>query len=264
MRILPFLSLLVTRPADAYGRFEGLTDSTLEILTRSRSNPVYQPLPLRMVSEATESIIGTPLSPFFSEPALVDIEKDVRRRLDDLPSDAPFPRFSNGDFNLARLCYSVCRLLRPRRVIETGVCYGVTTAFLLQALQQNTCGQLDSIDLPPLGKRNTEFVGIVVPSTIRSRWKLHRGTSKRKLPLLLRDLGSVDLFIHDSLHTYRNMRRELTSIMPYLSKPSFVISDDIECNHAFDEWVTASRPRYFATMQEENKSSLIGIAIFDR
>ncbi|MGQ9581877.1 MAG: class I SAM-dependent methyltransferase [Armatimonadota bacterium] len=52
---------------------------------------------------------------------------------------------------------------------------------------------------------------------------------------LLPQLGRLDLFIHDGLHSYWNIRRELDMITPYLSRPTVVITDDIESNTAFSE-----------------------------
>ena len=92
-----------------------------------------------------------------------------------LPPDAPFSLFHNGDFGLGRLCYMLVRVTRPSSVVETGVCYGVTSAFLLQAIRVNGNGCLHSIDFPPFGQSGDEFVGRLVPEQLRSYWRLHRG-----------------------------------------------------------------------------------------
>src|SRR5437868_3189781 len=204
MRILKFLSLLATRPADAYGRMEGITDSRLEPLWVRP--PTYEVSSLELAKSRLKTY-DIHLDPYLSDLALVAIQTQVQRELERLPGDAPFRRELNGDFALARLCYAVVRSLRPRRVVETGVCYGVTTAFLLQALAQNGTGNLYSIDLPPLGKDSDRFVGKVVPHELRNNWTLRFGASKSLLPRLLTELDTVDIFVHDSLHTYRNMRR---------------------------------------------------------
>jgi len=72
----------------------------------------------------------------------------------------------------------------------------------------------------------------------------------------------VDFFIHDSLHTSRNMMRELRTITPYLSRPSLVISDDIEGNCAFGEWAEDVKPAFCAVLQEPSKISKLGVAAF--
>ena len=51
-------------------------------------------------------------------------------------------------FEAAHLLYAVCRLIRPRIVVETGVAAGVSSAFILKALEDNSYGILHSIDEP--------------------------------------------------------------------------------------------------------------------
>jgi predicted O-methyltransferase YrrM len=45
----------------------------------------------------------------------------------------------------------------------------------------------------------------------------------------------VDLFVHDSLHTYRNMRREFELVWPRLRTGGVILADDVERNRAFGE-----------------------------
>ncbi len=53
------------------------------------------------------------------------------------------------DFRFYRVAiYAIVRAMRPTSVIETGVLHGLTSAFILRALEQNRAGRLTSIDLP--------------------------------------------------------------------------------------------------------------------
>ena len=70
----------------------------------------------------------------------------------------------------------------------------------------------------------------------------------------------MDLFIHDSLHTYRNIRFELEQITPHLGNPSVVLVDDIEGNSAFEEWVRETQLRSNFILAEDGKRSLMGFA----
>src|SRR4051794_1951743 len=96
--------------------------------------------------------------------------------------------------------YLLVRSLKPEVVVETGVCYGASSAYILQALKDNGRGELYSIDLgnSPDEPPNDYFV----PRPLRDRWHLIIGDSKDELPQLLERLGRIDLFHHDSLHTY--------------------------------------------------------------
>jgi predicted O-methyltransferase YrrM len=84
------------------------------------------------------------------EPSLKEVEEDTRRLLEDIRGGDPFsPRWA-ADSRFARLGYLLCRLISPSVVLETGVAYGVSSVFILKALEVNDRGILHSVDLPPL------------------------------------------------------------------------------------------------------------------
>jgi hypothetical protein len=260
MKLLQFASLIVTRPSEAYGRLEGLVDSRVDPF-RVKSVR-YQSKDFEEAIAGLSSALGRDLCALLSEPGLCEIEDEILRGIERLPKDAPFGLFQNGDMNLARLCYVLARVLRPQTVLETGVCYGVTTSFLLQALQVNGSGNLHSIDLPPLGDHALDFVGRLVPERLRNIWSLHRGVSRILQPRLLKQLRRVDLFVHDSLHTYRNILRELNMVTPVLPPVAAVLADDIEGNPAFANWTSRVHPTYCGVVHESSKNSLLGVALF--
>ncbi|MBI4641065.1 MAG: class I SAM-dependent methyltransferase [Candidatus Tectomicrobia bacterium] len=254
------LSLLLGRPLEFYDRVLMILAVRLK---RLRARPVvYETREWQEVIRGMEKSLSKKLGTFLDEPSLAEITEEVRWRRQKNLSQAPFSLTNNADFNLARLCYIVCRATRPAIVLETGVAYGVTSAFILKALEVNGCGFLHSVDLPPLGRDTDQFVGILIPEALKHRWRLYRGMSKRVLPRLLPRLGRVDFFIHDSLHTYRNVRKEFQVIAPYLTSQSIVIADDVDKNQAFHEWVTKARPAFWATMRETEKKNLFGVSVF--
>jgi len=55
--------------------------------------------------------------------------------------------------------YIVCRLTTPKIVVETGVEHGISTSFILEALEDNNKGFLYSVDFPPEGIQS----GWIVP-----------------------------------------------------------------------------------------------------
>jgi predicted O-methyltransferase YrrM len=207
-------------------------------------------------------LLGADLEAVLCEEELRLVEKHVTCGIRALPENAPFPLFHNGDFGLARLCYMLVRVARPASIVETGVCYGVTSAFLLQALRVNGGGCLHSIDLPPLAKRGDEFVGRLVPQDLRAGWRLHRGRSVDMLPEVARELRQIDFFLHDSLHTYRNMRHEFEIVTPFLAPQAVVVADDVQGNSAFNDWASRAQPSYSGVLQERSKQSLLGLAVW--
>jgi len=190
-------------PSDFFDRIEAIITTNIEpFLMRKEHQSVRR---LEEVYTNIEKIFKASID--WSEAD--EVEQELRSRITNLGASAPFRTSHNADFSLARMAFALCRLLKPEVVVETGVAYGVMSSFILKAMACNQLGQLISIDLPPLGKHSDRFVGFLIPEQYKSRWKLHRGSSRRLLPALLPQLGRVNFFIHDSLHTYWNIRREL-------------------------------------------------------
>jgi hypothetical protein len=201
------------------------------------------------------------MNEIIQEPGLIEIESKVGSLVDSELVRSPFRISHNAEFTLARVCYLVCRGLCPNVVLETGVAHGVTSAFILQALAVNGRGVLHSVDLPPLGAHGDDFVGILIPRDLRPNWRLHRGTTKRVLPRLLPSLAAVDIFIHDSLHTYRHMAWEFRTVTPFLTRRCAIISDDVDGNAAFSDYLACSDPTFSFVAKEGKKESLFGASI---
>lgn len=86
-------------------------------------------------------------------------------------------------------------------------------------------GKLYSIDLgnPPDEPGNDFFVR----PAHRQHWQLIVGDSRVELPQLLQRLGEIDLFHHDSLHTYEHMMWEYQTAFEHLSPSGALSSDDV-------------------------------------
>lgn len=145
--------------------------------------------------------------------------------------------------------YALVRLIRPDCVVETGVMAGMSSRFILLAMQKNDHGVLHSIDLPnqdvelePGGARQRDVMsggrptGFLVPEQLRARWRLHLGDARELLPGLLTELKLVDVFIHDSLHSYDHMMFEFKTAWPHIRPGGVMFSDDINYNQAFAEF----------------------------
>jgi len=152
----------------------------------------------------------------------------------------------NTDIASASLYYALLRSAKPDTVVETGVANGLSSAANLFALEQNGTGKLYSIDLPnsstsepdkpvPYVPEGAE-VGWLVPDDLRKRWKLILGDAKDLLPKILEELDEVDLFIHDSLHTYGHMLWECRTVWPHLKANGILIVHDADWNNAFDDF----------------------------
>lgn len=130
--------------------------------------------------------------------------------------------------------YAAIRAFQPEIVVETGVANGVSSSYLLLALEKNSRGRLYSLEVGdrsylPEGKPN----GWIVPNFLRPRWEMRVGDSKVLLPALLRELRRSDVFIHDSLHTYDHMLWEFRAAYPFLPDGGLLFADDALWNDAF-------------------------------
>lgn len=192
------------------------------------------------------------------EPSLEELESSLDRQWSELKRVIPFSAAHRGTATLGRLCYAVCRRLRPSRVVETGVAYGVTSAYVLQALAANGQGELLSVDLPPLGPHAEENVGCLIPPHLRTRWNLTRGSAKKVLPRMLQEAGSIDMFVHDSLHTYSHMQWELKIALAALRPGGALIVDDIQGNRAFEEAARDSRVASWFVIRQDGKNAVCG------
>ena len=152
---------------------------------------------------------------------------------------------NNLNTTLGKWMYCLVRVLKPETIVETGVSHGLSSWIILNALHKNNTGKLYSIDFPNhdtnedynLVKTNFK-TGWAVPEILKSKWELILGKSEDVLPHLLPRLNKIDLFFHDSEHTYKNMKWEFTTVLPYLKKDGIIVSDDVQKNYAFRDFVT--------------------------
>jgi hypothetical protein len=185
---------------------------------------------------------------------------------------ATFKGWNDGDTGLVRAIWCLIRHLSPERVVETGVAHGVTSRIVLEALEKNGSGHLWSIDRPPIEPEWKAHIGLAVDTNLRHRWTYIAGSSRRRLPRLLSQLGEIDLFIHDSLHSERNVRFEMDRAWSVLRPSGAIVVDDIDVNRGFHSF-TNEYPGHASMVCEAeplrpdlrrfNKRGLFGVVLAD-
>lgn len=195
---------------------------------------------------------------------LIDVFQD-EEKVQSVMKEADDAVFMKGEFSYGQSCnyqvlflYGYVRLAKPDTVVETGVASGRSSTAILEAMNKNEKGKLHSIDLfqkyegdkPETyvtsegNQENTAFIpdgkmpGWLVPDEYRDRWNLIIGDVKDKLPQLMKDLGEVDCFYHDSEHSYENMSFEFNTAWPKIKKGGLLVCDDYKWNQAFNDFIT--------------------------
>ncbi|MEX0656172.1 MAG: class I SAM-dependent methyltransferase [Nitrosopumilaceae archaeon] len=169
----------------------------------------------------------------------------------------PYPLEYTLDNQNGLFLYTLCKIVKPEKVVETGVAYGLSSMYILQALFENKKGILYSIDSVFSPWESKEMIGSAIPKYLRNNWNFIFGSSSEKLEEHLSSLGSVDIFFHDSMHTYKNMIFEFETAWPYIVNDGFLLSDDISGNNAFYDFYSKMNVKPF--ILSSNDKSLLGI-----
>jgi len=174
---------------------------------------------------------------------------------------ASYRGWNDGDKGECQAIWCFVAHMRPTTVVETGVAHGVTTRLILQGLERNGHGGLWSVDLPAVDPALHPEIGIAVPRESRVRWTYVEGTSRDRLPRLVDDLGQIDLFVHDSLHTGRNVRFELDTVWPALRPGGVAVVDDIERSLGFRKFSDRTEPHEWFGARHVTGQGLWGVAV---
>lgn len=159
----------------------------------------------------------------------------------------------------AEMLYCLVRHYRPEVTVETGVCNGLSSAVILKAMAENGAGRLLSVDLPEFtdqemnedvfweGKGGAAVpakkrVGWLVEPPLDDRWTLSLGRSQDVLGPLLAEAAPIDIFIHDSEHSYENQMFEFTHGFAALRQGGVLVATDIGWSTAYaDFWANIAR-----------------------
>lgn len=132
--------------------------------------------------------------------------------------------------------YALVVLSCPHNLVESGVSSGVSSTFILLGIRANKLGTLHSIDFPVSRTTNRGGVpwalphgmtsGWSVPTEISSKWDLRMGRSEELLEPLLKEIGTLDFYCHDSPVDDEHFEFEMNTIKKYLKPGSLVVADN--------------------------------------
>ena len=172
--------------------------------------------------------------------------------------------------------YWVVRHLQPKVIVQTGVGNGLSSTFLMLALAKSgPDGKLYAVDIPaifdfndPAWTRRGVVYGVaipegkssgwLVPDMYRDRFEVSVGDAKELLPKLIDRLDHVDLFFHDSDHSYAHMMFENEQAMRKLAPGGVILADDVSWNASLWDFADARGvPSY-------NFKGTVGAAFFSK
>ena len=155
---------------------------------------------------------------------------------------ATYGGWNDADPAMSEAIWCLVSHRRPLKVLETGVARGITSRVVLEGLKRTataTSGALTSSTWTGGCTARSEQPypshSVVAGPTSRARAGAAYG-------LFLEAIGEIDLFVHDSLHTGRNVRFELETVWPALRPGGALVVDDIGHSLAFDAFTAAVAP----------------------
>lgn len=197
---------------------------------------------------------------------LKEIEDHVEKFFDKLKNESypstkkPYPINYSINNDSRKFLYILCRILKPKIIVETGVAYGLSSLYILRALEKNNQGKLYSIDSVFRPWQIKDMIGAIIPQELRNNWELILGKSNERLQEVLDQFDGIDVFIHDSSHTYKNMLYEFSTCFEKLNENGLIISDDILDNDAFYDFVSKKKIKNYIIKVVENS----GLGIIKR
>lgn len=167
---------------------------------------------------------------FAAEIRSSDFMAEMIRRRDAFGSEGAM-----GAIDCATL-YGLTRWLRPSVIVESGGYVGMSSAFILKALadEKLATAKLYSIELSQECDQ-----GALIPDELRSasggfvpmRGRVEDFLKHSAFP------SSIDMFLHDSSHSYQHMLWEFRQFWPRVRDGGLLVSHDVQMNAAFPEFV---------------------------
>jgi predicted O-methyltransferase YrrM len=219
--------------------------------------PIFDGIRLQLlimprVREVTSAVLGD-----------IDTSAWEKEALETYAVKSDFGVKQSGVYNLI-LAHILIRARKMQVVIETGISSGRSSTAFLEALCMNNEGTLYSFDLDPEDTARTPLAtkpeyaahyqnyttyapvgvkapGWLVPDFVKSRWVVTLGDSNITLPKKLSEIGTIDMFYHDSDHTYETMTHEFNEAWPRLRSGGLLLVDNASTSNAYPDFIEKHR-----------------------
>jgi hypothetical protein len=165
----------------------------------------------------------------------LDDDRDLAGHLTKRLSSNPRWRVNAKEPHWARRSgwYAIVRAAQPEHVVETGTHLGLGSCVIAAALLRNGHGRLTTIDID-------QDAGYLIGEPWATVIDRRVGSSVD----ILGKLQDVDIFLHDSLHTYEYETSELTAVGANLRADAIVLSDNAHDSAALSDWAERTGRHY--------------------
>ncbi|MGA8303156.1 MAG: class I SAM-dependent methyltransferase [Thermoplasmata archaeon] len=226
--------------------------STLRAPTQRALRSLWSPTRGEYLSSAE---VGSPDPAVVLQAMLGDASAELPSSLPELLAHEYSARWQI-DGEALRLLSAFVRATKPTRMLETGVADGASTRVILDAMNTNRSGRLDSVDISPTaGALARTSPGV-------QRWNftsLPRRGRARETRRIVQSLAPLDVFLHDSDHSYPWQAFEYRTAWDALAPGGWILSDDIDASYAFLDfarrhqrrpWILAGPTKMFGAVRK--------------
>jgi len=223
--VLKYDARLIGRSLDWLVRDRETTNFTYELSALNRDQLCW------FVSTVTGAEIGA-VRGWLRE---LEDDKELFGKLTERLESNPTRRVCAAAPHLARRAgwYMIIRAIQPDNVVETGTHLGLGTCVIAAALLRNGHGRVTTIDIDSdAGHLIDEPYASVIDRIV--------GSSVDELA----KLSDVDMFLHDSLHTYEYEAKELAAVESSLAAGALVMSDNAHDSAALSDWAERTGRHY--------------------
>ncbi|MGP7997908.1 MAG: class I SAM-dependent methyltransferase [Streptosporangiaceae bacterium] len=224
----------------AVARYDArIVGQSLNWLVRSRETTNYtydlESLNRDQLCWFVAAVTGAGIGPVREWAAELEHDRDLIEHLTRRLASNPRRRICAQEPHWARRFgwYAIVRAAQPDVVVETGTHLGLGSCVIAAALIRNGHGRLTTIDIDP---KAGYLIGPPYASVIDRR----TGSSVDALA----GMRDVDVFLHDSLHTYEYESSELKAVEPNLGPGAIVLSDNAHDSAALSEWAERTGRQY--------------------
>jgi predicted O-methyltransferase YrrM len=158
-------------------------------------------------------------------------------------------KISSSRSRMGRLLSSIVRIMRPITCLEVGTAYGISSLYILFALDHNQeGGRLITLE-------GIESTFKLARETLTEKFKdkviCKQGMTQDKLADLVGSLKNIDFMFHDAGHSYKDYVEDFSTAEPYLSPGAVLLFDDIRWydprftvespNSAYEGWIEVTK-----------------------